>query len=70
MKKRRSRQLKTYDYKSTIYVLELGAVLLQNQTLHDEAQLVARYVGYLHQKQQEKDKPSFNKKSNHFGRTT
>ncbi|CAF1387257.1 unnamed protein product [Didymodactylos carnosus] len=39
---------KDYDYKSTIYAFELGSVLLQNQTLHNEAQLVAIYKGYSH----------------------
>ncbi|CAF2922203.1 unnamed protein product [Rotaria sp. Silwood2] len=39
---------KKYDYKSTIYAFELGSVLLQSQMLHNEAQLVATYVGYLH----------------------
>ena len=39
---------KNYDYKSTIYAFELGSVLLQNPMLHNEAQLVATYVGYLH----------------------
>jgi hypothetical protein len=47
--KGRSGYDKNYDYKLTIYALEMGSVLLQNQTLHNEAQLVARYVGYLHQ---------------------
>ncbi|CAF1104181.1 unnamed protein product [Rotaria sp. Silwood1] len=39
---------KNYDYKATIYAFELGSVLLQSETLHNEARLVASYVGYIH----------------------
>jgi hypothetical protein len=46
--KARSGYDKNYDYKSTIYAFELGSVILQSSTLHNEAQLVASYVGYLH----------------------
>ena len=45
MEKGRSGYDKNYDYRSTIYAFELGSVLLQNQTLHKEAELVATYVG-------------------------
>jgi hypothetical protein len=47
--KGRSGYDKNYDYKTTINAFEMGSVLLQNQTLHKEAQLVATYVGYLHE---------------------
>ncbi len=36
-----------YDNKAIIYAFELGSVLLQSETLHNEAQLVAKYVGYI-----------------------
>jgi hypothetical protein len=45
--KGRGGTFKTFDYKLTTDAFELGSVLLQNQTLHDEAHLVATYAGYL-----------------------
>lgn len=45
---------KNYAYTTTINVLELGSVLLQNETLHQEAQLVATYKGYFHEQLKEK----------------
>lgn len=54
--KGRSGYDKKYDYATTVYALELGSVLLQNQTLHQEAQLVATYAGYLREQFMEKIK--------------
>ena len=45
--KGRGGTFKNYDYKLTVDAFELSSVLLQNQTLHDEAHLVAIYAGYL-----------------------
>lgn len=57
--KGRSGYDKHYDYGLTIDALELGSVLLQNQTLHNEAHLVATYVGYLHQQDIEENRNYF-----------
>jgi len=52
--KGRSGYDKNYDYGLTIDAFELGSVLLQNATLHKEAQLVATYAGELpHQAMEE-----------------
>lgn len=48
MKKVEGGSFKGYDYSMTINAFELGSVLLQNQTLHNEAQLIATYKGYIH----------------------
>lgn len=54
--KGRSGYDKNYDYRLTVYSLELGSILLQNQTLHKEAELVATYAGYLREQFMEKIK--------------
>lgn len=44
--KGRGDTFKHFGYGSTIYAFELGAVLLQNSTFHDEAELISKYMGY------------------------
>jgi len=53
--KGRGGEYKHYDYGSTIYALEMGSVLLQNSTLHNEAQLISKYLGYIHYQEMEEE---------------
>ena len=46
--KGRGGTLKHFDYGTAIYAFELGSVLLQNSTYHNEAELISKYMGYIH----------------------
>lgn len=60
--KGRGGDFKHFDYGSTIYALEMGAVLLQNSTFHDEAELISKYMGYIHyQEPEEQEMISFDR---------